>query len=415
MSMNQTQNWFGNIPNTWRTVPLWTVLRPRKNKNSEGSEQNLLSLSYGKIKRKDIETKTGLLPESFNGYNIIEAGDIVLRLTDLQNDMRSLRTGLAKEHGIITSAYLTLFPYRNDSSEYLQYLLHCYDIMKGFYNMGEGIRQGLGYDELSKLSLCLPSPTEQSRIAAFLDDRCAKIDEAIARHQALIGKLDEYKNALIVFTATHGVYTHKTKTVNLDWLHEMPQDWDIALLSQLYVPVKCKNSGLIETNLLSLSYGKIKQKDIENNEGLVPANFEGYNIIENDDIVLRLTDLQNDQKSLRVGISTQRGIVTSAYVTIRPKQKLCSKYFYYLLHSFDICKGFYGMGGGIRQGLNWDELKFVKLLLPSFNEQTAIVTFLDEKCAAIDSAKERHTQLIAKLEEQKKSLIYNAVTGKIEC
>lgn len=75
--------------------------------NSDLQEDNLLSLSYGRIKRRDINSNGGLLPESFNGYNIIEGGDIVLRLTDLQNDHTSLRVGLATERGIITSAYTT--------------------------------------------------------------------------------------------------------------------------------------------------------------------------------------------------------------------------------------------------------------------------------------------------------------------
>ena len=85
-------------------------------KNSFGREDNLLSLSYGRVIRKDINTSDGLLPESFNTYNIVEAGDIIIRPTDLQNDKRSLRTGLVKEHGIITSAYIDLCPLKQVDS-----------------------------------------------------------------------------------------------------------------------------------------------------------------------------------------------------------------------------------------------------------------------------------------------------------
>ena len=96
--------WIGAIPATWKTHTLYQLVTQVKNKNSDLQETNLLSLSYGKIKRRDINSNGGLLPESFNGYNIIEDGDIVLRLTDLQNDHTSLRVGLATERGIITSA-----------------------------------------------------------------------------------------------------------------------------------------------------------------------------------------------------------------------------------------------------------------------------------------------------------------------
>ena len=102
--------WIGAIPATWKTHTLYQLVTQVKNKNSDLQETNLLSLSYGKIKRRDINSNGGLLPESFNGYNIIEDGDIVLRLTDLQNDHTSLRVGLATERGIITSPYTTLRP-----------------------------------------------------------------------------------------------------------------------------------------------------------------------------------------------------------------------------------------------------------------------------------------------------------------
>ena len=100
--------WVGAIPATWKIHPLYYYFCERKCKNTLGKENNLLSLSYGRVIRKDINTVDGLLPENYNGYNIIEKDDIVLRLTDLQNDKRSLRTGLVREHGIITSAYTTI-------------------------------------------------------------------------------------------------------------------------------------------------------------------------------------------------------------------------------------------------------------------------------------------------------------------
>lgn len=108
------------------------------------------------------------------------------------------------------------------------------------------------------------------------------------------------------------------KDSGIEWVGEIPKHWQIKVLFQLATQVKNKNKDLVEKNLLSLSYGKIKRKNIEKSEGLLPASFDGYNIIEENDIVLRLTDLQNDHTSLRVGRTTERGIITSAYVTIRP-------------------------------------------------------------------------------------------------
>jgi len=160
--------WVGAIPAHWSIHPVYNYFGERKNKNSFGNEDNLLSLSYGRVIRKDINTSDGLLPESFNTYNIVEAGDIIIRPTDLQNDKRSLRTGLVKEHGIITSAYIDLCPLKQVDSRYFHFLLHAYDVMKVFYNMGNGVRQGLNYSEFSRLMVFEPPYEEQVAMADYL-------------------------------------------------------------------------------------------------------------------------------------------------------------------------------------------------------------------------------------------------------
>lgn len=189
--------WVGNIPAHWDVRPLYYYFAERKKKNYLGQEQNLLSLSYGKVIRKDINTSEGLLPDSFNGYNIIESGDIVLRLTDLQNDKRSLRTGLVKEHGIITSAYVTLKAAKEVVPEYFHYLLHAYDVMKVLYNMGNGVRQGLNYSELSKMHIVAPPIDEQKNIAAYLDAKCKEIESIIESKKQQLTVIDSYKKSLI--------------------------------------------------------------------------------------------------------------------------------------------------------------------------------------------------------------------------
>lgn len=189
--------WVGNIPVHWDVRPLYYYFAERKKKNYLGQEQNLLSLSYGKVIRKDINTSEGLLPDSFNGYNIIEPGDIVLRLTDLQNDKRSLRTGLVKEHGIITSAYVTLKAAKEVVPEYFHYLLYAYDVMKVLYNMGNGVRQGLNYSELSKMHIVAPPLDEQKNIAARLDCVCKGIESIIASKKQQLAVIDSYKKSLI--------------------------------------------------------------------------------------------------------------------------------------------------------------------------------------------------------------------------
>ena len=204
------------------------------------------------------------------------------------------------------------------------------------------------------------------------------------------------------------------KDSGIAWIGAMPRAWKMNTTAQIFLQVKCKNTGLQEKNVLSLSYGKVKRKSIDTVEGLLPESFDGYNIIEKDDIVLRLTDLQNDHTSLRVGLAEERGIITSAYLTIRNRSNFCPKYLYYYLHSFDIAKGFYGMGAGVRQGLNWDGVKWLKVLVPSVSEQEHIVAFLDAESEKLDALIAKKQQYLTEIENYKKSLIYEYVTGKKE-
>lgn len=187
----------GKIPASWGMHPVYYYFGERKHKNSLGEEQNLLSLSYGNIIRKDINTREGLLPESFNTYNIVEAGDIIIRPTDLQNDKRSLRTGLVRERGIITSAYIDLMPVRNINAEYYHYLLHAFDVMKVFYNMGNGVRQGLNFSEFSRLMVFEPSLAEQNSIVDYLNDKCGQINTVISEKQDQLATLDTFKKSTI--------------------------------------------------------------------------------------------------------------------------------------------------------------------------------------------------------------------------
>lgn len=194
------------------------------------------------------------------------------------------------------------------------------------------------------------------------------------------------------------------------WIQSIPEAWGIRVLFQLADQVKNKNKDLLERNLLSLSYGRIKRKDINNPEGLLPESFDGYNIIEANDIVLRLTDLQNDHTSLRVGQSVERGIITSAYTTLRPSALVNPQYLYYVLHAYDLIKGFYGMGAGVRQGLNYDEVKTIKVPFPPHSEQAMIVAFLNDQVGQIDSIIAEAQASISEYKQWKASTIFEKVT-----
>ena len=273
----------------------------------------------------------------------------------------------------------------------------------------------LSATQIQQYKISYLSLDEQHRIANFLDSKCAEIDRVLEKTRASIEEYKKLKQSVITQAVTKGVRGEREmKDSGIEWIGEIPASWDINVMFQLLKQVKSRNEGLIENNLLSLSYGKIKRKDIDTLGGLLPESFDGYNIIEKNDIVIRLTDLQNDHKSLRVGLSPERGIITFAYVTVRNYSQNLPEYLYYYLHSYDIAKGFYGMGAGVGQGLNWDGLKNLQITIPSVSEQQEICNYLDKKCSEIDTLISKKEQFITELESYKKSLIYEYVTGKKE-
>jgi len=170
----------------------------------------------------------------------------------------------------------------------------------------------------------------------------------------------------------------------ISWMGSIPEDYTVTRLGRLVEHVKKKNKGHLSRNLLSLSYGEIKSKNIDTADGLLPESFETYNLIEKDDIVLRLTDLQNDKRSLRSAISTQEGIITSAYITIRPT-KIYPRFLAYYLRLLDNAKVFYSLGSGLRQSLSWDDAKLIPVVVPPFEKQKRIADQLDRELAEIDA------------------------------
>jgi len=225
--------WIGDIPQTWRVKPLYAVGNQVRSKNNSGSQANLLSLSYGEIKEKDIDATEGLLPESFDTYQEIKPGDLVFRFTDLQNDKRSLRSAVNGYVGIITSAYLAFRPESIDS-KYLGYLMRFYDTTKVFYSMGSGLRQSLKYSDVRRMPILLPPRDEQKAIVDFLDRELADIDELIAKQEKLTELVNERLRVfLLSFFDYDSSGNGKATGESNEWYRGVPTGWAVKRVSEV--------------------------------------------------------------------------------------------------------------------------------------------------------------------------------------
>ena len=289
------------------------------------------------------------------------------------------------------------------------------DNTKALLHLAKNLRHSFTEEQLGLIYALVPPLEEQIAIAKLLDRKCFEIDELSTDIQAEIDTLEEYKRFAITEKVTKGLKPDvEMRDSGIEWVGMIPTSWNIHPLYYYFRERKAKNYDLKEQNLLSLSYGKIICKDINANGGLLPANFSTYSIVEAGDIIIRPTDLQNDKRSLRTGLVTEHGIITSAYIDLMPKSGVNSKYFHYLLHAYDIMKVFYNMGNGVRQGLNYSEFSKLMVVAPPEKEQQEIADYLDTKCTEIDSIIETKKEQLKVLDEYKKSIIYEYVTGKKE-
>ncbi len=206
----------------------------------------------------------------------------------------------------------------------------------------------------------------------------------------------------------------KMKDSGAPWMGEVPEHWEVSPAFAVYRPRQIKNTGLVESTVLSLSYGRIIVKAPEKLRGLVPESFETYQIIEPGNIIVRTTDLQNDQTSLRIGHAHHRGIITSAYMCLETKPVVLNEFGYQYLNAYDLLKIIYGFGSGLRQNLDFSDIKRMPVLVPPRDEQAAIVCFLDHADRRIRRYIRSRQKLIKLLEEQKQAIIHRAVTRGLD-
>ncbi len=402
--------WVGEIPQEWGVGRIGGIYSLRVEKVSDKEFMPLSVTKKGVLPQLETAAKTN----DGNNRKLVREGDFAI---NSRSDRRG-SCGISKYDGSVSLINTILKPQKKMNSQYYDWLFHTPNFADEFYKMGHGIVDDLWtttWDEMKKIRVPVPSMDEQQLIADYLDRECEKIDELKADIEAQIDTLEQYKRSVITEAVTHGLNPDAPmKDSGIAWVGEIPQEWQTMPLYCLYSERKNINIFGNEQNLLSLSYGEIIRKDINTSGGLLPANYNGYNIIEANDIVIRSTDLQNDKRSLRTGLAKERGIITSAYIALKPKQGANSRFFHYLLHSYDISKVFYNMGNGVRQGLNYDEFAKLFVLVPSDSEQQRIADYLDKECEKIDDVIADKKAQIETLDEYKKSLIYEYVTGKKE-
>jgi type I restriction enzyme S subunit len=409
--------WLTGIPTSWRVVPLFSLLSERKVRNTGGTGQTVLSLSYGSIVVRDVESNYGLLPESFETYQVVEPGNIVLRLTDLQNDKRSLRVGLVRQHGIITSAYLCLDVASHElNANYAYYLLHSLDIRKVFYSLGSGVRQSIGYVDLKRLPLILPPPTEQRAIATFLHRETARIDVIIDKKQRQIEFLEEKRVALISHAVTKGLEPNvKMKDSGVEWLGKIPEHWRVLPLKRVVRiregqvdPRVSENSNLplIAPNHIESGTGRVIELVSACDQGAVSGK---YPFSRGEILYSKIRPAL-----AKACIAPDDGLCSADMYPMTVAAGFLPQYVVFVLisHAFTAMAVNESMRVAMPK-VNRETLGKLRFAFPSLREQSAIVEQLEATVLPIDVTVTAIRKSIGLFQEYRSSLISAAVTGQI--
>jgi type I restriction enzyme S subunit len=406
--------WLDKVPAHWGIMPAFSVLREKRHKNKGMIENTVLSLSYGNIVIKPPEKLHGLVPESFETYQIVDPQNIIIRPTDLQNDWTSLRVGLSSHRGIITSAYICLKAFGEITPEYAYLLLHTYDLLKVFYGMGSGLRQNLDFADLKRMPVLLPSLDEQRAIVAYLDSKLTDIDRYITEKERLIELLQEQKTALINQAVTRGLNPlARMKSSGIEYLGEIPEHWQIVSNRRLFREnTKQEPDGTEIPLSLSQKDGIVATDDLKE-KTLLTASRDNFKVCLPHDLIA-------NRFKAHLGVFFEvkvRGVVTFHYGVYCPLTNARTKYFEHLFHSEPYRMIYAGVSNGMVVGLqNLSNQSFysVKSIIPPIEEQDEILEYVEKVNTELDKAIDMNWNQIEKMQEYRTALIAEAVTGKID-
>ena len=416
--------WIGEIPEGWEARKLKFALSLLKDGSHNPPPRTDSGIKFipgaTNIKNSKVVFENCPYITKEDYYDIhksyqLQSGDVLLTIIATLGNV-----AMVEEHDLPFSmqrSIAVLRPNSNITSKFLFYFLHSYYFQRMLRIKSRStVKPGVYLELLKNISIVTSKQqNELNQIVEFLDKQTTQFDELIAKSKAQITLLEEKKQATINQAVTKGLDPSvPMKYSGVDWIGDIPKTWEIKPLFSVCKDNKKKNFGNKIKNVLSLSYGTIKRRDVETNFGLLPVSFETYQILDDGDIVLRLTDLQNDKRSLRVGLVNEQGIITSAYTGLKIDNSINSGYLYNLLHFYDITKIFYGLGSGVRQSMNFSDLKRLPLVIPPINESDKIYNFLNQQTIYFDELIAKSKVQVNLLKEKRQTLITETVTGKID-
>ena len=409
--------WVGWIPEDWDLMRVKDGFFQKK-AQAHIEDPVVLSLARSGVKIRDMESAEGQFASSYYNYNPVDIDDMLINPMDL---ISGDNCSLSKVQGVISPAYVNLRYKAGFFPDYYQYYFKYQYWSMAFFAHGKGVsfdnRWTLNNDTLMKYPLLVPPTQTQKEIASFLDSKCAEIDSLRADIEREIDTLEEYKKSVITEAVTKGLDPNvPMKDSGIPWIGMIPSHWPIYRIADLY---EDRNErGNDELPLLSVSINSgVSDKELSEDEQervfLRSEDKTKYKRVYPGDIAYNMMRAwQGAFGAVRVD-----GMVSPAYIVAKKtgNAEIDSRYIEALLRSPSGIEEMNRYSYGImdfRKRLYWPQFRIINVCLPPIEEQRRISNYIDAKAEEINTCIELQKKALEILDEYKKSIIYEYVTGK---
>ena len=407
--------WIGEIPSHWKIKSLRNFISITSDKGHP-KEQLLSVVREQGVIIRNVDSKEenhNFIPDDLSGYKLVKEGQLVI------NKMKAWQGSYAVSNfrGIVSPAYYTC-NLKFSNKDFFNEAIRSKAYVPFFTQYSKGIRVGqwdLSPIGLKEIPFFLPTETEQRAIVSFLDTELGKIDTYVDKEQQLIERLKELKQSVIARAVTRGINPNvRMKPSGVNWIGEIPEHWEVKRLGSFFVENRSVNSNLKSTEAYKFNYGSLVRKDENVDIKEVEETYRKYTFINERDIVINGLNLNYDFVSQRVAQSYNKGIITSAYLVLTPREGVNDSFYCYLFKAMDNMKLFHSMGTGIRLTLSFRDLKSQQLPVPPLSEQRTIVDYISSATSKIDKLISEKTKEMEYMKELRQRIISDAVTGKID-
>ena len=409
--------WIGKIPEDWKLSRLKFVLRSpiESGKRPNESEGKILSVGGEHIQNGNFDLSRPMYVTESTYF--VNKGKIQLNDTLVVKDGATIGKCMYVKSMPNEKMLLNEHVYRISCSKFYYYWILSEIAQKWFRVRNQSTAQeSITGPTIMNLPILLCSQTEQQRIVDFLDEKCVEIDSLIGLQDQMIEKLKIYKQSVISEAVTKGLNPNVlVKRSGIDWIKNLPVHWNVITPKALFSLRKEKAKKGERQLTASQQYGIIYQDEYMQLTGTkivtVMKDFDILKHVESGDFVISMRSFQGGLE-----YSENTGSISSAYVMLIPNPKyVYPKFYRWLFKSSFYINALQSTSNMVRDGqaMRYSNFAQVPLYVVPLSEQKEIASYLDEKCADIDRLIDLKQQKIEKLKDYKKSLIYEAVTGKL--